>query len=470
MKAPVTLIKGDDIGIETDYRDALPVNMYAVQKQVLGAEGYMTEHDGLTLFTNGAGIDRGAVYNDRFAKQYRVSGTKLLSIDADGTTTELGTVPGTSQCRLEECYSFNTQAIIGDGKLFLYSPDGGFAEVVDPDLGNPIDGVWIDNYYFMTDGEYLFHTDVDDETAIDPLKFATAEFMPDKSLGVDKTQDNKVLVFGRYTLEYFMDLGSDNFTFTRITSRAQKIGIVATHAKCESKGLHYIVGGRKNESVSVHEITLGASNKIATREVDKILAKYTEPELSDIRVESRTDKNTNFILVHLPEETLCYNQTIASAFGATYAWSILKSGVGGESNYRAINGVFDASNALWIYGDKREAKIGKLEQTVVTHYDDITEWELFSPFLNLEKMSIDEISIETIPGRTTFTNGKVALSFTHNGVTYGTEAWMLYGEPNDYSQRFIARRLGYVNNWVGIKLRGVSKTKMAFALMEVTYG
>ena len=44
--APITLIKGDKIGIETDYRDALPVNMYAVKRDILGAKGYMIEYPG----------------------------------------------------------------------------------------------------------------------------------------------------------------------------------------------------------------------------------------------------------------------------------------------------------------------------------------------------------------------------------------------------------------------------------------
>jgi len=473
MKAPVTLIKGDKIGVETDYRDALPVNMFAVNRPVLGAQGYMLEHDGLTLFTTGEGIDRGAVYNDRFSMQYRLSGNSLLSVASDGTTTVLGAITGNSQARMEDFYSFNTQGIIVDGNFFLYDAVVGFRQVTDADLGSPIDGVWIDGYYFMTDGEYLFHTeiieDVPFEESIDPLQFATAEFMPDPSLGLAKTQDNKVLVFGRYTLEYFINVASANFAFSRVATRAQKIGIVATHAKCESDGLFYIVGGRKNESVSVHVISIGSAANISTREIDKILSKYTEPELADIRVEARTDKNTNFILIHLPQETLCYNQTVAQVFGNTVAWNILRSGTQIASNYRAINGVFDASNALWIYGDKTDSNIGKLDQSVATHYGAITEWELFSPFFKLENNSIDEIEIEIIPGHTTFIEGKVAISFTYDGVTYGTEAWLEYGEPHAYKQRLIFRRLGYVSDWVGIKLRGVTKTKMSFALLEVTY-
>jgi len=204
-KIPVTLIKGDKVSSIVDYRDALPVNMYAVQKDILGAQGYMLSYPGLSSFGTGLGIDRGANYNERSVDHFRVSGTKLISVSSAGIVTELGTIPGASQCRLQNFYSFNTQGIIADGKMFLYDAVGGFREVVDGDLGDPIDGVWVDGYYFLTDGEYIYHTDIIDEESISPLKFATAEFMPDASLGVAKTKDNKVMVFGRYTIEYFVN-------------------------------------------------------------------------------------------------------------------------------------------------------------------------------------------------------------------------------------------------------------------------
>ena len=258
---PVTLIKGDSHGSEVDYRDNLPINMYVVKRDILEAQGYLVGYSGLTSFGTGSGIDRGGLYNERLINHYRVSGLKLISVAADGTVVELGDVTGTKQAAMP--YSFNTQAIIVDGKMWLYESVGGFVEITDGDLGDPIDGVWINGYYFLTDGEYLYHTDIADETAIDPLKFATAEFMPDKSLGLLKTSDNKVAVFGRYTIEYFADIAQANFAFTRIESRAQKVGIVATHAKCELGGTFYITGGPKEEGIGVYTVKSGSSSSIS---------------------------------------------------------------------------------------------------------------------------------------------------------------------------------------------------------------
>lgn len=466
---PVTLIKGDTVSSKTDYRDNLPQNYYAVKKDILGANGYMICYPGLTLFANGIGADRGSVYNERFKEQYRLSGNILTSISAAGVVSNFGTIPGTSQARLIDFYSFNTQGVIADGKFFLYDSTNGFREVTDPDLGSPIDGVWIDGYYFMTDGEYIFHTDIDDEESIDPLKFATAEFSPDPSLGLARTQDNKVLVFGRYSLEYFVNDASKNFSFSRVQTRAQKIGIVATHAKCELDGNFYITGGRKSESLGVHVIGVGSAVKVSTREIDKILEQYTEPELSDMRMESRSEKNVKFVLIHLPNETVCFNASIGETLGYEYAWTILKSGITGSAVYRAINGVFDATNGKWVYGDKRNANIGYIDNSVFTQYNDIQEGILYTPFLDLETMSIDEIDIETIPGFTITNDASIGFSTTYDGVSYSSEIFIDYGDQAEYSKNFILRQVGYIDDWIGFKFRAATKSRTAFALMKIKY-
>jgi hypothetical protein len=246
------------------------------------------------------------------------------------------------------------------------------------------------------------------------------------------------------------------------------IGIVATHAKAEVAGRWYIVGGRKEEAVSVHIIGVGASDKIASREIDKILSAYTEADLADTRVEGRTEDGTTFILIHLPNETLLFNATIAQEFGPNYAWSILRTGEYANVPHRAINGVFDPRISKWIFGDRQGAQIGELDSTIFDQYGDNSEWYLFTPFVKLGTLSIDQIDMETVPGHTTLSDAKVAISCTYDGLTYSREWWMNYGGPREYSQRFMARRLGYVSDWIGFRFRGLTKSRMAFANFEIT--
>lgn len=464
----ISLIKGDRIGSETDYRDYLPVNMTAVNRPIFGVQGYMLQYPGLTQYGTGTGIDRGGIWNERFENHYRVSGERFISVAEDGTVAELGNITGADTVSLP--YSFNTQGIVANNRFFLYDPTNGFREVIDPDLGDPLDAVWVDGFYFFTDGDFIYHTDITDESSIDPLKFATAEFMPDPSNGVAKTIDNKVMVFGRYTTEFFINDASTNFSFSRVETRALKIGIVGTHCKAEMSDQWYILGGRKEESVSVYSLGIGSATKVASREVDKIIGTYTETELTGVVVEARVEDNYSHLIIHLPNHVLLYNEDVARTAGKDQAWSILKSDVLGDNPWRAKHGVFEPRKGVWVYGDKEDERIGIFDETVATHYGEIAEWLLYTPFVFIDSASIDKLEIETTPGHNTTDDATVAFSLSYDGVTFGKEWFESYGTPNEYNKRFILRRLGYVRDWFGSKLRGATTSRMAFSRLFISYG
>lgn len=461
------LIKGDKISSKADYRDALPENMLAVQRNILNASGYLISHPGLESFAVGAGIDRGGYWNERQNSHFRVSGNQLISIDVLGNVTSIGLISGSKRASL--VHSFDTQAIVEDGKMWLY--DGAaLTQVTDADLGAPIDITWIDGYYFLTDGEFIYHTNLGDEFQIDPLKFATAEFSPDPTLAVDKTSSNQVIVFGRYSIEYFENRATENFAFRRIRGKAIKVGIVGTHCETEMEGRFYIIGGGREESISIHSISSGTYQSIATREIDKILSEYKEGELSQAILETRVQDRDSFLIAQLPNHTLIYNATIARSLGKEYAWTIVKSGLYSGS-WRAVNGVYDPRISKWVYGDKIDARIGILDNEIGSQYGELVESILYTPFINIEGASINKLEIDTLPGHQINVDDiNCSFSVTYDGIAYSKEWFRLYGEKNNYSTRFIARRFGYVNEYFGIKIRCVSKDRVGFTFLGVDYG
>lgn len=464
----IPIIKGDKMDSQVDYRDALPVNMYAVSRQIFSTEGYMVQERGLELCCEGVSVDRGGIWNENFNKHFRISGNKLIEINSNQTITEIGDISGNLQTSLP--YSFSSQAVVANGNYWLWKPDTGLVQVTDPDLGSPIDCCWINNYYFFTDGNYIYHTDIDNEASIDPLKFATAEFMPDPSLAVGKTQDNKVIVFGRYSIEFFQDTANENFAFSRIESRAQKIGIVGTYAKAESLGTWYFVGNRKEEqSVGIYQLGSGISSKISTREVEKIINSYKQEDLTNIILEATKVDGYNFLILHLPNDTLKFNFIAAEKFGIDYAWSILKTGTE-NTPYRAINIVSDPRFHLPIVGDRFGSYIGFLTNEVSTQYNQLTEWILFTPYIGIEATAINQIEIETIPGFNATPDATVFMSLTQDGVTFPREYIQLYSNRGEYRTNFIIRRIGYVIQFAGLKFRGVSRSRMAFSMLKINYG
>ncbi len=469
----INFLQGDTIASDIDYRDNLPVNMYAIKKDLFGAAGYMQQIGGLSLFSDTeSGASRGGRWNARNNMHYRVQSSSFLSVDQQGAVTRLGTIEGLNNVNMP--YSFNTQAIIGGGNFYLYDEENGFRRVVSSGVSTPISGTWLSGYYLLTDGDSLYHTLINDEDAIDPNSQATAEFSPDSILAVHATQDNFAAVFGRFSVEYFQAAPSNaepnvvrGFAFQRIPGRAQAIGIVGTHAYVEDESNFYILGNREDESIGAHFITAGSSTKISSREVDKIFEQYTAGELSLANVEKVESQGTTYILYSLPRNSLLYNATIAQSVGVGKAWSELKTGGGA---WRAINSVFDPRISSWVWGDTQNGFLGLWDDTIVTQYGESAPWELSTPFMYLEDTSIDEFSVEILPGFATTNDTNFTLSMTYDGLTETRPYTYNYGSRGDYDRRFIIYRLGYVRNWVSFILRGNSTNKMVFSRGVISFG
>lgn len=480
---PISLLQGDRVDNQTDYIDALPVNVSGVLKDILGSKGYILEQPGLTQYgtvsTDGPPIvpylfSRGGIWNERENNLFRVSDNGFFEVDADGVTNLLGTIAGSGQVSLP--YSFNTQAIIGGGNYYLYDSVNGFRQVNDSDLGRPIDATWIDGYYFFTDGEFVYHTDIDNESQIDPLKFATSEFSPDPTLGVGITVDNKVIAFNRYTADFFQNQANEFFAFSILKGRSLNAGIVGTYAKVRidfptqyGSGTWFCLGGGKDAENTVYAMNTGATQSISSRTVNKIINSYTDAQLSETVLESRNVEEYTYLLVHLPSHVLLFNFRVAEALGVEKAWSVLVSDAAGQVPYRAINGVYDPRRAQWTYGDKYLDYLTYLDMTSSEQAGEKVECVMYTPFTYLETASIDELMIQTIPGFTTTPDATVFVSLTYNGVTWTQEYSMPYGLPSEYNLRFILRRLGFVRNYFALKFRWVSKSRMAFATANILY-
>ena len=463
----IPFIKGDKVDDNTDYRDALPVNYYAVLRDIYGEKGYMLNYYGLSSFATGQGINRGSIWVERagLEGQYRVSGTSLIKIEDDQSVTVLGTIPGTDQASLT--YSLNNLAIVADKKLYYYNPTDGFRQITDPHVGSPIDIVWADFRFVLTDGEFLFQSSLLDEEEYEPLDFSGSDFQPDKIWGVGLNDDNELIAFNALTTEYFVNIGQDNFSYTRIQLKAVKSGIVGTHCKAEFKDKWFALTRRSNTQYQFSVIQSGSSESITSREIEKVLSKYTGEELSKSVVEVFTKDSVTWMIAHLPNETLAYNDTLAKAYGVNLAWSILKTDVYGDATYRGKDMTYDPRFSKWCIGDKKDSRIGFLDDSVCTHYSDITEGLIYTSILDMETLSIDSLMLKTIPGISPDSDATVFISRTDDMRIYSKEHTEQYGVKFDYNKNFTMRNLGYVRSETAFKIRTASRSRMAFCRLDV---
>lgn len=463
----IPFLKGDKVDNNVDYRDALNVNYYAVQRQIFDSKGYLLNWYGLTDFGTGQGISRGGIWVEaiKFSGHYRVSGTSLIRIEDNESITVLGTVAGTDQARF--AYSLNNLAIVANGRLYYYNPTDGFREITDTDVGTPLDIIWADFRFILTDGSFLFQSDITDEEAYEPLDFGAADFQPDRITGVGLDEDNQLIAFNINTTEWFFNTNVDNFSYIRIDQKAIKAGVLGASCKAEYKDKWYCLTRRVNTQPQFAIIQSGTSESITTREIEKVLNKYTEDELSTTVIEVFTKDAVTWMIAHLPGETLAFNDTIAQSLGANYAWTILKTGVLNDIDYRAKDAVFDPRFKKWIVGDKQDGRLGFFDDSECTQYGEIVEGLLFSPMLRLETLSIDLINIQTIPGIAPSEDATVFISFNRDGRIEGKEWTQVYGEKFDYNQRFQIRRpSGYIRNVISMRIRTASRSRMSFCNFE----
>ena len=183
--------------------------------------------------------------------------------------------------------------------------------------------------------------------------------------------------------------------------------------------------------------------------------------------------------MHMPSMTLLYNKTLAEMAGNDVAWSILKTAsrisLNTDIPYDAFNFVRDKGRGLWLFGSRVFGNVYRYRFDSGDDKGISQECILYSPLLNIESSSIDEINIQNIPGFGKLNNefGKITTAFismTYDGVTYGKEWAVDIGEINNHNLRILARRLGYVREFFGFKVRINSQKRLAFsgATLEVS--
>lgn len=465
-QAQAPIIRGEKAVNSTDYLDKLPKNMIAVAKEVRGAAGYLISADGLVSYGTGAGLDRGGFYNDRQGILYRVSGNSLIKVSSNGTVTTIGSVAsGVSQASLT--YSFNNQMVVAGGNAYL-SDGTTLTQITDPDLGNPLDVCWIDGYFFYTDGEYIYHSLISDESQVDPLQFATAEFSPDASLGVMTSTDNLVMVFGRYSIEYFQNAANPQFAFTRIPQKNIGGGICGTHCKAMIGGNVFILGGRRDESPAIQIVNAGSLAKLSTQTVDRIISGYTEAQLSTAVLEARTDERDTLLIVRLPNHTLVLNVGAMQAVGIQNAWTTFSYGIDG-GKWLGANGVFDPRINKWTYGSAYDAELFLLDKTTGQQNGEASEYEFSTPLIPLGKVRIGTIELNTIPGFNIDTV-RIFMAVSTQGVFEGMEYSEVYATPLGYNDDFLIRRsVGFVSREFTLNFRCVSKDKINVSNLVINY-
>jgi hypothetical protein len=297
------------------------------------------------------------------------------------------------------------------------------------------------------------------------LKYGSAEIDPDAIMKVLKVRNEPVAV-GRYTLEFYSNVGGNLFPFQRINGASVMRGSVGRYSACVFSDAIAFVGGGRNEPVAVWLGLNGQSTKISTREIDQLLKEYTSEELADVLVEARLDSGHNMLLIHLPNQTLVYDAAATQAMNEP-VWFTLDSGLLDKSAYRMRNLVW--CNDKWIGGDITSNNLGTYTNKHSKHFSDDIGWQFSTQIIYAEGRGalFHELELVALAGRAEFGKDPVIwTSYSVDGELWSHERSKRVGKSGERNSRINWMQQGHMRNWRIQKFRGTSEAFVSFARLE----
>lgn len=452
-------------GIYTDetanFLDAYPVNMVPVPSPTGLSNGYLRTADGAERLGPGEGQPRGGINWNGVL--YRVSGTKLIRVAADGTYAVIGDVGAGGQVTM--VYSFDRLAVASGGNLWYW--DGALLQqVVDPDLGTCLAVVWVDGYFVSTDGEYIVVTELANPMDVDPLKYGSSEIDPDPIVTVLKLR-NEVVAVNRHTIEFFNNVGGDGFPFQRIEGAQIQKGALGTHCAVVYDDTIAFLGGGRSDAPGVYLGVNGSAVKISTPVIDALLARNTEAGLVNSVLEVHQFQAHSHLWVRLRDRTLVYDIDSSKAAGAP-VWFQLSTAKIGFDTYRVVDPVWCYDR--WNVCDVDNGDLGILTPDSARVFGEVVRWEFATAMAYNEGRGAlwNQLELVCLAGRVEAGDDPViSTSYSLDGENWSQPRPIRAGATGDRMRRLVWFQQGNMRNWRVQRFCGDSKTRISAARLEV---
>lgn len=195
------------------------INVYPEQNSEKGV--VLRRAPGIATFaTIGSGPIRGM--RNFKGKLYVVSGAYLYRVNPDGSSVQLGGIPGEGRVSIAD--NGIHLCVVADQRGFI-TQGAAVEEIVDEEFRAATDVDFIDNYLVFVEANSgrFFCSDLADATSYDGLNFATAEAQPDKLVGLI-VDHREIFLAGETTCEIWYNDGSTGFPFARDSNGVVEIG------------------------------------------------------------------------------------------------------------------------------------------------------------------------------------------------------------------------------------------------------
>lgn len=461
----VSILSGITGESGVDIKASYPINLVPVPRQSGVSAGYLRTAEGITRFDGGnpavSGRGRASIFWKGLA--YWVIGDQLCSLQSTGEIKPIGYV-GDDGKDASMAYSFDRLAIASATSLY-YLKGGVLSKVTDPDLGPVISVEWMDGYFVTTDGISIVVTELSDPAKVDPLKYGSSEADPDPVIGLIKIRQ-ELLAVNRNTIEVFSDVGGAGFPFQRNNGAIIEKGAVGTHMFCRFDQVLAFVGGGENEPCSVYLGSGGNATKVATREIEDILATYTEAELSSGTAGYRMHRKHQSMIISLPRHTMVYDAAASLAL-ETPVWYHLSSSTDFTQPLQGRHFLFAYNR--WLMDDLVQPRIGEMRPDIFTQYGEEIGWRFDTVlvFNDTKSAVVSSLELTGTPGRASVGTEPVCfLSWTQDGVTWGDERMIRLGRNGERAKRIAYRPKIKFENFMSFRYRGANAAVVSFMRLD----
>jgi hypothetical protein len=232
---------------------------------------------------------------------YVVAGAKLYSLAADGTPTDLGTIPGDDL--VDVAGDGVNVVVVTDGKIYVWNGTT-VGQVTDPDAPDASSVCYIDGFFVFgeRDTEQWFISALRDPTSYDALDFASAEWKPDKLVRPFKHRDTLYLA-GVTTLEAQQNTGAADFPFQAYQDLKVDVGL---------RGRDAITSTNDTVFWLAHDLTIRrldglSANVISTPAIGRIIAGWSDP--GQTVASSHVWDHHLFVVFRNPEGCIVFDQS-----------------------------------------------------------------------------------------------------------------------------------------------------------------
>jgi len=424
------------------------LNLYA-ERQPPDAKSPVTVHGvpGITTYaTLGEGPIRG--FHVMGGVLYVVSGPWLYSVSSTPTpvvTRIGGQILGSGVVSMDD--NGDQLMIVNGSNGFVYDTVSGFRIVTDTDFAAANTVAQLDGFFLFDriGTNQVFRSDLLDGTSYEALAFASKESKSDNVQAVVNVKQVAHFL-GERSSELFANAGAAFFPFQRIPGGTIDRGIIAPHAHAQEDQTLFLIGDDR----IAYKLGGTQLGRISTHAIEQEWGKYTS--VGDCIGLAFTHKGHKFVYFTFPSQQASLGNTTTWGFDiATGLWhERLSFDMNGTplGRWRA-NCAIEAYNKTFI-GDCLTGKIGYIDGTVDTEFDDPIHIEAVSPPLGdgVRWHTIDQFQLDMATGVGVAagqgSNPQVMLSLSEDGghTWLPYEDWTSLGEQGAYKTQVYWNRLG----------------------------